>query len=105
MDIKDMIIGSCDICGKENVNLSKKIYHYPIKCQCHTPLHFEVVYHCEDCQPVEPELTNISIRTDELHKIINDTTGGCAHIYVLQDNTTGKHDILECTKCGHTVQI
>lgn len=58
----EMMIGTCDVCGKEHVELRRKYYYYGIKCQCHSPEHFEIVEHCKDCEPIPPSKTVISIQ-------------------------------------------
>ena len=45
--------GKCDICGKED-NLIRTYFEYDIKCDCHSPRHFELVVHCKDCIPSMP---------------------------------------------------
>lgn len=42
-------VGRCDICG-EVKPLRRKYYHYDIKCDCHSPKHFEIVMHWLDCE-------------------------------------------------------
>ena len=61
------IYGTCDICKKET-HLQITYFHYDIKCECHSPNHFEIVYHCEDCIPIEPVTTKIVIKTENLSK-------------------------------------
>lgn len=55
----------CGICGKEAI-LSRKYYYYPIKCECHSPCHFELVCHCSTCTPVEPKETRVLFKTEDL---------------------------------------
>lgn len=50
--------GKCEYCGKE-ASLGRTYWYYPVKCDCHTPTHFELVRHCNDCTPVEPKQTMI----------------------------------------------
>lgn len=50
--------GKCDICGEEKP-LQRTYYHYDIKCNCHSPNHFEIVSHCKDCTPKEPLETKV----------------------------------------------
>ena len=57
--------GKCDYCGKEGP-MNRKYFHYPIKCECHSPQHFEIKWHCNDCFPVEPETTKLTVRTEVL---------------------------------------
>lgn len=48
-------------------------YHYDINCIFHSPNHFELVIHCSDCTPKEPECTEILVRTKNLKKLTNKT--------------------------------
>ncbi len=64
--MKEMKIGTCDCCGKENIPLIRKYFRYPIQCECCLPRHFEMVRHCEDCDPEEPEKTQITLKTEDL---------------------------------------
>ena len=57
--------GQCDIC-KKDANLNRKVYYYPVKCECHSPQHFEIVRHCDDCEPVEPGTTAVYLKTNHL---------------------------------------
>lgn len=58
-------VGICDICKEKGV-LNRKYYRYNIKCECHSPTHFEIVHHCDKCEPKEPDITKISISTSLL---------------------------------------
>lgn len=57
--------GRCDICKKEDI-LQRKYYYYGILCECHSPYHFEIVHHCKDCEPKEPLITNVRLKTTTL---------------------------------------
>lgn len=59
-------IGTCDVCGRENVQLARKYYNYDIKCACHSPNHFEIVFYCKNCEPKEPEETTIQFRDERI---------------------------------------
>ena len=50
----DMLFGKCEVCGKENVPLSRKYFYYDIACECHSPRHFVCVGHCKECKPKPP---------------------------------------------------
>jgi hypothetical protein len=63
----DIEYGACEVCYKE-APLSRKYYHYDIKCECHSPKHFEIVRHCKDCTPKEPKTTKIRYKTSDLKK-------------------------------------
>jgi hypothetical protein len=64
----DCEFGKCDICSKENY-LQRTYFHYDIKCECHSPKHFELVIHCSNCVPNEPKETKIILKTENLNKI------------------------------------
>lgn len=53
-------IGKCDVCGNES-HLHRTYFRYNIKCDCHSPQHFELVCHCFDCVPREPIYTIITV--------------------------------------------
>ena len=57
--------GKCDICKKIR-DLQRKYYYYDIKCECHSPNHFELVSHCKDCEPKEPVKTRVTFKTANL---------------------------------------
>lgn len=59
--------GHCKYCHKETF-LERTYFRYDIKCECHSPSHFEIVYHCKDCKPIEPEETRIILKTATLSK-------------------------------------
>lgn len=59
-------VGTCECCGKQNVTLIRKYFRYPIECECHSPEHFILIRHCEDCEPEEPEETKITLKTSDL---------------------------------------
>ena len=43
----DLEHGVCGICGKQNVMVHRKYYNYPdVKCECHSPHHFDLVLVC-----------------------------------------------------------
>lgn len=58
----EIMVGKCDVCGKENVELQRKVYYYGIKCECHSPQHFEIVEHCKDCTPKPPKRITVEIK-------------------------------------------
>jgi len=65
-------VGRCDVCGKNKIKLCRRYYRYDIKCECHSPCHFEIVWHCENCVPQEPKETKIFIKTENLKRCEND---------------------------------
>jgi len=53
--------GTCDICGKDRP-LSRKYYKYDIKCDCCNDKdddHFEIVRHCNKCEPKPPRTIKV----------------------------------------------
>ena len=74
--------GTCQFCGVQEI-LFKTVFYYGIKCECHSPEHFEIVWHCKYCTPEEPEETKIHVKTSELRKFVHNltasksTTAGC----------------------------
>ena len=67
MSCGEVEYGRCDVCGKESV-LSRKVYYYPVKCECHSPCHFEIVMYCKDCTPKEPMESKVTFKTDRLKR-------------------------------------
>jgi hypothetical protein len=57
--------GKCEICGKEGL-LQRTYFNYNIKCECHSPNHFDLVRHCKDCIPKEPRETKVFFKTEDL---------------------------------------
>ena len=57
----------CTMCGIVAI-VQREYYHYDIKCECHSPNHFEIVWYCKNCTPEEPKTTRIHIKTSELTK-------------------------------------
>lgn len=66
----DIEYGYCDVCGKEGP-LQRATYYYDIKCECHSPKHFEIVLHCKNCIPKEPRETRITFNTNKLNEQID----------------------------------
>lgn len=59
--------GKCPYCRQEKP-LQRKYFYYDINCECHSPQHFEIVWHCKDCIPQEPKETKITIKTENLKR-------------------------------------
>lgn len=59
--------GQCSVCGKDGI-VERTYFHYDMKCECHSPNHFEIIRHCSTCTPKEPTETRVSIKTDKLKK-------------------------------------
>ena len=56
-------LGTCDVCHKKEVAVSRKYYKYPIPCDCCNklgiPPHLEIVRYCKDCTPVPPRRISV----------------------------------------------
>ena len=73
--MNDIEYGICDVCGRE-ANLQRKYYYFNIKCECHSPKHFEMIKYCSDCVPLRPAETTIEIFDpidEKIKKITIDT--------------------------------
>lgn len=57
--------GTCEICKKKDVNLNRTYFNYDLKCECHSPNHFDLVDHCKDCVPENPKTTNVILNTND----------------------------------------
>jgi len=61
--------GKCEMCGKEGP-LVRTYFSFPeIKCECHSPHHFERVEHCENCKPIIKLETKLTLETYRLRAI------------------------------------
>lgn len=60
--------GKCKYCEYEGP-INRTYYRYDIRCECHSPQHFEMVYHCDKCEPKEPQETKITINTKILRQL------------------------------------
>lgn len=60
--MRETEIGNCSVCKNESIPVNRKYYHYGIKCDCHSPDHFEIVYHCSNCTPIPPKTTLVHIK-------------------------------------------
>jgi hypothetical protein len=61
----DIEFGKCDICRKTK-ELQREYYYYPLPCECCSNQHFEIVRHCNECEPVEPPYTRPMLRTKSM---------------------------------------
>ncbi len=61
----DAEFGKCEVCGIEAI-LNRKIWRYDITCQCHSPHHFDMTRHCNNCVPTQPKETKITFLTSDL---------------------------------------
>lgn len=70
----------CDYCGNEDY-VNRKYFHYNIKCECHSPKHFEMRRYCKNCFPVEPKVTTLTVSSKVLcceeHKVEMDECTSC----------------------------
>lgn len=56
------IIGKCDICGKEHVELKSQKYYYDLNCECCEGNHYETVWYCDNCIPKPPTQFTVEVR-------------------------------------------
>lgn len=65
-----VMYGKCDVCKKE-APLKRVTFYYPnVKCECHSPYHFELKEVCKDCEAKEPMETEVTFKTEELKKLV-----------------------------------
>jgi hypothetical protein len=57
----ESMYGKCEICSVKG-GLSRTYFHYDLKCECHSPNHFEIVNHCKNCVPKEPNKTTVYLK-------------------------------------------
>lgn len=60
--------GKCEYCGTEG-RLNRTYFRYDIKCECCNNNHFEIIWHCDKCEPVDHGVRKIQISAEEKHKI------------------------------------
>ena len=60
--------GKCEICGVDTF-IERTYFRYNIKCECHSPYHFELVRHCSNCVPIEPRITKIELNCNYLKSL------------------------------------
>lgn len=75
----DIEFGKCPVCG-EKKQLLRTTYYYGIKCECHSPEHFEIAWHCKDCVPKEPKETKVSFLTEKLKQTVMIDTDQFEHL-------------------------
>lgn len=63
--MRDTEYGKCQVCGEESL-LERTYFRYPLQCECHNPQHIELICHCKDCVPKEPEYTKVAFKTEDL---------------------------------------
>ena len=66
----EMEWGKCQYCEYEGI-IKRTYFHYEIECECHSPNHFQIVWHCDKCKPVDPGIGNIKLSSKQKHKIEN----------------------------------
>lgn len=65
----ELEIGRCDLCGRDSVVLNRKYFRYDIPCACHSPSHFVLIRHCENCTPREPTEIIVRLKREQAHTI------------------------------------
>jgi hypothetical protein len=66
----EMEYGTCKCCGEVGPVI-RTYFNYGVKCECHSPEHFEIVWHCYNCKPVDPGIKNIKLSAEQKHKTCN----------------------------------
>ena len=61
--------GLCDLDGRDSVVLNRKYYRYDIPCAYHSPSHFVLIRHCENCTPREPTEIIVRLNSEQAHNI------------------------------------
>jgi hypothetical protein len=59
---------NCEYCDYEGP-INRHYFKYDINCECCNDKHFEIVWHCDKCQPIDPGVRKIEISNKEKHKI------------------------------------
>jgi len=62
----DVEWGKCGYCDYEGPT-NRHYFRYDIKCECHSPQHFEIVWHCNDCVPQDPGIRKIRLSNEKKH--------------------------------------
>lgn len=62
--------GKCDYCDYEGP-INRYYFRYDINCNCCNHNHFEIVWHCNKCEPVDPGIRKIQLSKEEKHKAFN----------------------------------
>jgi hypothetical protein len=60
--------GECQCCGALGA-VNRTYFKYGIKCLCHSTEHFQIVWHCDKCEPEDPGVGNIELSNEQKHKI------------------------------------
>ena len=56
--------GTCSVCQKIVNGITRKYYYYDIECDCCNTKeddHFEIVFHCNNCEPKPPRKVTCSL--------------------------------------------
>lgn len=60
----------CEYCDYEGP-INRHYFRYDIKCECCNHNHFEIVWHCDKCEPIDPGVRKIKLSKEEKHKTFN----------------------------------
>ena len=60
--------GICQVCNNEGT-LNRAYFRYGIKCECHSPEHFQIVWHCDYCVPEDPGPGEIQFSNKQKHNL------------------------------------
>ena len=62
--------GSCEYCTEYEGPINRRYFSYDIKCECCSGTkHFEMVWHCDNCEPRDPGIRKIKLSNEIKHKI------------------------------------
>lgn len=90
----EIMIGKCMYCMRMS-NLERTYFHFNIKCECHSPNHFESVEHCVACKPKMPSFTSILLKKNFVEKsFFEDHQGNKVYLKDFKEDITGKHPTL-----------
>jgi hypothetical protein len=65
----DVEWADCEYCGN-NEHVERTYFRYDVKCECCNDRHFEIVWHCNNCEPKDPGIRKIDLSNQEKHKKI-----------------------------------
>lgn len=60
--------GTCQVCNNEGP-VNRTYFTYNIKCDCHSPQHSQIVWHCYKCVPEDPGPGEVVYSNKQKHYI------------------------------------
>ena len=55
--------GTCSVCGRTVTPINRTYFYYDVNCSCcnsKDEQHFEIVWHCDNCEPKPPRTITIT---------------------------------------------